>query len=143
MAFHVKVNGVDSFEFTKEVVTGVEYCIDTPGDSNARSKDMKGTAVITGKILTGLDGAVVDQSIKASQWSLVTADKADAYRAFSVDVIAAGQVVRQVIFPSAFCVDYQEDLDDETGAGSFRMFVRQKKDKLAEIQINGGFAAAE
>lgn len=142
MAFHVKVAGATPFEFHKEVVTGVEYCIDTPGDSNARSKDMKGTAIITGKILTGLEGAVVDQSIKASQWSLVTADKADAYRSVTIEVIAAGQVVRQVIFPDAFCVDYIEDLDDESGVGTFKMVIRQKKDKLEKIQINGGYAAS-
>lgn len=142
MAFQVKVTGASSFEFTKEVVTGVEFGVETPGDSNARSKDLKGTVAITGKILTGLDGAVVDQSIKAAQWSLVTADKADAYRNVTIEIIAAGQVVRQVIVPDAFCVDYKEELDDETGVGTFRMVVRQKKDKLDRLQINGGYAAS-
>lgn len=142
MAFEVKVTGYDPFVLTKEVVQNVKIQMDIPKDSNARSKDLGATIVVTGRILTGLEGTVVDQSIKAGQWSLVPAEKSEAYRNLTVDVIAAGQVVRQYIFPQAFCVDYSEHYDDQAGVGTFTAIFRQKKDQLDTIQINGGYAVS-
>ena len=141
MGFRVRVTGAEPFEFMEDVITTANVKIDIPADSNARSKDMGATVVITGKILTGLDGAVADQSIKAAKWSLVPAEKADAYRSYTLDVISAGQVVRQYVFPQAFCIDYKEDYDDETGVGTFTLICKQKKDKLDLLQINGGYSA--
>lgn len=141
MGFVVKVAGADSFELSKEVVQTADFEVNIPKDSNARAKDMAGTIVLTGRILTGLEGALVDQTVKAAQWSLVPAEKAEAYRSVTIDVIAAGQTVRQYVLPTAFCVGYKEDYDDQTGVGTFELIIRQKKDKLSELQINGGYAA--
>jgi hypothetical protein len=141
MGFTVKAEGANSFEFSKDVVESADFKINIPADSDARSKDMGATVVITGKILTGLEGAVADQSIKAAQWSLVPAESANAYQKLTITVISAGQVVREYIFPQAFCVDYREEYDDQTGVGTFSLMFRQKKDKLSELQLNGGYAA--
>ena len=51
MSFLVKVEGSESFEVAKECVRSVNVTTDIPLDSNARTKDVGATMVITGKIL--------------------------------------------------------------------------------------------
>ena len=36
--------------------------------------------------------------------------------------------------------EYREELDDETGVGSFYLHVKQKKDKTTDTAIEGGFS---
>ena len=55
MSFLVKVEGSESFEVAKECVRSVNVTTDIPLDSNARTKDVGATMVITGKILAALD----------------------------------------------------------------------------------------
>lgn len=50
MSFLVKVEGSESFEVAKECVRSVKVTTDIPLDSNARTKDVGATMVITGKI---------------------------------------------------------------------------------------------
>ena len=38
-------------------------------------------------------------------------------------------------------VEYAEELDDETGVGSFYLHVKQKKDQTAKVTIDGEFSA--
>ena len=54
MSFLVKVEGSESFEVEKECVRSVKVTTDIPLDSNARTKDVGATMVITGKIWTGI-----------------------------------------------------------------------------------------
>lgn len=58
MSFLVKVEGSESFEVAKECVRSVKVTTDIPLDSNARTKDVGATMVITGKILAALDGDI-------------------------------------------------------------------------------------
>jgi hypothetical protein len=99
------------------------------------------TLVVTGKILTALEGAEVDDTIKLAKWSNVPAESADSYRDVTVRVIAAGQVVRQYNLPNAFVVDYSETFDDTAGTGRFNLIVKQKKDQLAKLTLDGGYDA--
>ena len=48
MSFLVKVEGSESFEVAKECVRSVKVTTDIPLDSNARTKDVGATMVITG-----------------------------------------------------------------------------------------------
>ena len=50
MSFLVKVEGSESFEVAKECVRSVKVTTDIPLDSNARTKDVGATMVITGKL---------------------------------------------------------------------------------------------
>jgi len=43
--------------------------------------------------------------------------------------------------PTAFVVDYNENYDDVEGVGTFTLVVRQKKDKIGTITVNGGYEA--
>lgn len=139
MGFRVKVEGAESIDLNIESIETVEFKTDTPDDSNARSTDLGTSLVITGKILTPVNGEAADTTIKLAQWSLVPAEKADCYRSVKVDVISASQVVRQFTLPNAFVVDYEEQYGDVEGVGTFRLYVKQKKDKTAAVKFEGGF----
>ena len=141
MGFKVNITGAETINLDMETVTKVKYVTDTPNDSNARSKDVGATMIIEGKIMAGLDGVVFDGPKKMGTWSLVTAEQADSYRKVEVEVIAAGQVIRKITFPNAFVIDYTEHYGDTEGVGTFELIVRQKKDKIADITIEGGSGA--
>jgi len=139
MGFRVKVEGAESIDLNIESVETVEFKTDTPDDSNARSTDLGTSLVITGKILTPVGGEAADNTIKLAQWSLVPAEKADCYRSIEIDVISASQVVRKFTLPNAFVVDYAEQYGDVEGVGTFKLYVKQKKDKTAKVKFEGGF----
>lgn len=141
MGFKVKIEGAETIDLSIESVQTVKLTTDTPEDSNARSKDVGSTMVIRGKILTAVDGDPFDSTRKMGTWSLVPAEKADCYRKVTVEVISADQVIRKITYPNAFVVDYKETFGDTEGIGTFELVVRQKKDKLSTVTIEGGYSA--
>lgn len=139
MGFTVKVDGPSTIELGTTSVTGVRFRTDIPADSNARSTDMGSTVEITGKILTAVDGDPFDSTRQLGLWSLVPAEKSDCYRNVTIEVIAASQVVRKYSYPNAFLVDYQENYGDVEGVGTFKLTIKQKKDKMALVAVEGGY----
>ena len=135
MSFLVKVEGSESFEVAKECVRSVNVTTDIPLDSNARTKDVGATMVITGKILAALDGDITDSTRKLALWSVVSAEKADCYRK------AGGVMERKYCFPNAFVIKYSEDFDNKEGVGIFTLVLRQKKDKIASVAVEGNYSA--
>ena len=107
----------------------MKYTTDIPLDSNARTKDVGSTLTITGRILTAVDGDPFDSTRKLALWSAVPAEKADCYRKVTVEHVAAG------------VMDYKEDFGDEEGTGTFTLVIKQKKDKLNMITVEGGYPA--
>lgn len=140
MGFRLKVEGPSSIELGTASVTGVKFRADIPHDSNARSTDLGSTIEITGKILTAVDGDPFDMTKQLGLWALVPAEKADCYRRATVEVIAASQMVRKYTFPNAFVVDYKEDYGDTEGVGTFRLMIKQKKDKMVQTAVEGGYS---
>ena len=49
-------------------------------------------------------------------------------------------MVRQITIPNAFVIDYEEDFTDDTGAGTFKLLMKQKKDKMVNLKFEGGFS---
>lgn len=141
MAFVVKVDGAESFEIAKECVKSVKLTTDIPLDSNARTKDVGATMVIKGKILTAVDGDPFDSTRQLALWSVVPAEKANCYRKVTVEYVAAGIMERKYSFPNAFVVDYKEDYGDEAGVGTFTLVIKQKKDKISNVVVEGGYPA--
>jgi len=141
MGFKVTIEGAEKIELGIESVKKVVLKTDTPEDSNARSKDVGSTMVISGKILTALDGEEFDGTRQMGVWSLIPAEKADCYRKITVEVLSADQIIRKIFFPNAFVVDYKEHFGDTEGVGTFELVVKQKKDKLDQIKIEGGYSA--
>lgn len=142
MSLRVTIAGQDSFDIAKECVRSVEYKTDIPLDSNARTKDVGSTLVISGKILTATDGDPFDSTRQLGLWSMVPAENASCYRNVTVEIINASIVERKYCFPNAFIVDYKEDFGNTDGVGTFTLVLKQKKDKLANIAIDGGYSAA-
>lgn len=140
MGFTLKVEGPSTIDLGNTIVTGVKFGTDIPHDSNARSTDLGSTIEITGKILTAVDGDPFDATRQLGLWSLVPAEKADCYRKVTVEVIAASQVVRKYTYPNAFVVDYKEHYGDVEGVGTFHLIIKQKKDKMAQIAVEGGYS---
>ena len=134
MSYKVTVEGTESFEIAKECVRRVKFTTDIPLDSNARTKDVGSTLTITGRILTAVDGDPFDRSA-------VPAEKADCYRKVTIEHVAAGVMERKYYFPNAFVIDYKEDFGDVEGTGIFTLVIKQKKDKLDRITVEGGYAA--
>ncbi len=142
MGFKLKVEGNSTIELDKEIITGVKIKTDIPQDSNARSTDLGSTITITGKVLTAVDGDPFDSTRQLGLWALVPAENADCYRKVTVEVISASQEVRKYTFPNAFVVDYKETYGDLEGTGSFTLIIKQKKDKMAQVSVEGGYSIA-
>jgi hypothetical protein len=142
MGFKLSVEGQGAIALGTESVTSVIFKADIPQDSNARSTDLGSTVEITGKILTAVDGNPFDCTKDLGLWSLVPAEKSDCYRKVTIEVIAASQVVRKYTYPNAFVVDYAEDYGDTEGVGTFKLVIKQKKDKISNISVEGGYSAS-
>jgi hypothetical protein len=139
MGFILEIKGKETIELGLENIISAEYMTDTPNDSNARSTDVGATVKIVGKILTPVKDAPADDSIKLALWSLVEAEKDDCYREMTLKVVAASKVIRQYHFSIAFVVDYTENFADNSGAGTFTILLKQKKDKTTDVKVEGGF----
>lgn len=140
MGFTLKVEGPTSVALGTTSIIGVKFKTDIPHDSNARSTDMGSTVEITGKILTAVDGDPFDGTRQLGLWSLVPAEKADCYRKVIIEVIAASQIVRKYTYANAFVIDYKENYGDEEGVGTFTLIIKQKKDKMSQVAVEGGYS---
>ena len=140
MGFTLKVEGNSTIDLGKDSVTSVKVRTDIPQDSNARSTDLGSTITITGKILTAVDGDPFDSTRQLGLWALVPAENADCYRKVTIDLIASSQMIRKYTYPNAFVVDYREDYGDLEGVGTFTLIMKQKKDKMAQISVDGGYS---
>lgn len=140
MGLRLKIEGSEAVSLNETSLTGVRFGADIPHDSNARSTDLGSTVLIEGKILAAVNGEAADDTSKLAKWSLVPAENSDCYRKVEIIVVNASQIVRQITIPNAFVVGYEEDFSDDTGAGTFKLLIKQKKDKMSALKFEGGFA---
>lgn len=139
MGFRLVIDGSGPVNLNEECITTVDFISEIPSDSNARATDNGAAIKIQGKMLFSLGAELQDGTLNLAKWSVVPSENADCYRNVKVDVVAAGQIVRQFTLPNAFVMDYWEELDDETGVGTFYLHVKQKKDLTKRTTIEGGF----
>lgn len=135
------IGGSETIELSEKVMTGVEFSMFTPTDSNARSTDQYIQLVLTGKIIPSVSSADGEPSVPLDKWAAVTDDKSDAYRPVTVRVIESGVVIREYKLPNAFVVSHETDYSDVEGIGKFTLKVRQKKDKSKDVTVEGGYAS--
>lgn len=140
MGIRLTIEGAETITLNEHSIETCNFITDTPDDSDARSTDVVNTMELRGRILTAVDGEIADDTMKIAKWSLVRAENADSYRKATVEVVAANQIVRKVHFPNAFLVDYEEHYGDGEGVGTFRLVIRQKKDKFEFTTIDGGYS---
>ena len=144
MEFRLTVKGQnEEILLDKESILDVKYMSETPDDSNARATDLGVILEIKGKILAAANGDTEDDTRKVAQWSLVPSESSDAYRQASLEVISAGQMVRKIDMTNVFVVDYIEEYGSQAGTGTFSLKIKQKKEKVIEVAIEGGYAAQE
>lgn len=144
MGFRLTVKGQnEEILLDKESILDVKYMSETPDDSNARATDLGVILEIKGKILAAANGDTEDDTRKLAQWSLVPSESSDAYRQASLEVISAGQMVRKIDMTNVFVVDYIEEYGSQAGTGTFSLKIKQKKEKVIEVAIEGGYAAQE
>ena len=139
MGILLKIEGAETINLDEHSILTAKFMTDTPDDSNARSTDVVNTMIVTGKILSPLDGDGADDTMKIAKWSVVRAESADSYRRVTVEIHTANQVIRKIFFPNAFVVDYTEHFGDTEGVGEFELIVRQKKDKFEMTTIEGSY----
>ena len=48
---------------------------------------------------------------------------------------------RKYCFPNAFVLDYKEEFGDAAGTGTFTLVLRQKKDKISAVTVEGNYSA--
>ena len=140
MGFRLEVTGGDPIKFDERAIINAEFSSLSPHDRNARATDYGMELKIWGKMLFSLGGQESDSTLNVSKWSRLPSEDALCYRSAKLDVIAAGNVVRQFELPHAFVMDYTEELDDETGVGTFYLHMKQKKDQTRQVKLEGGFA---
>lgn len=138
--FKMNVAGAEAFEVAKECIKSVQFTTDIPMDSNARTADVGTTMIVEGKILTAVDGDPFDSTRQLALWSAVPAEDSKCYRNVTVENIRGGVVERKYTFPNAFVVDYVESFGDTEGVGTFTLKIKQKKDKIEKVLIEGGYA---
>ena len=144
MGFRLSVKGQENeILLDKESILDVKYISETPDDSNARATDLGVILEIRGKILAAASGDSEDDTRKVAQWSLVPSEASDAYRQASLEIISAGQMVRKIDMTNVFVVDYIEEYGNQAGTGTFSLKIKQKKEKVKEVTIEGGYATQE
>ena len=140
MGIRLTIEGAETISLDEHSIETCKFLTDTPDDSNARSTDVVNTMILTGRILTTVEGDAADDTMKIAKWSVVRAESSDSYRKATVEIVSANQIVRKVHFPNAFVVDYQERYGDTEGIGEFTLVIRQKKDKFELTTIDGGYS---
>jgi hypothetical protein len=126
----------------EESARKIIFRVEVPPDSRARTKDVGVTLTLVGKIMadTAQLGNAADSTAKIMEWSVVPAEKKEAYRSVTVKVKSGGITTRQYELPNAFIVDYREDFDSADGIGEFTLVLQQMKNKLADVKVTGGFS---
>ena len=140
MGFRLVVSGgAENIKLDEKSIQTVVFSSEPAKDSNARATDFGITVKITGKMLFKVGAGEEDGTLGLSKWSQVPSEKAECYRNAQIDVVSAGQVVRKFTIPNAFVMGYEEDMDDETGVGTFSLHIKQKKDENNAVKIEGGY----
>lgn len=138
MGFRVTIKGSnDNIVLEKDNILSVKFISDTPNESNARATDLSIGLEISGKITNEKS----DDTKKLALWSLVPAEIQDCYRNCILETIIAGSIIRKISLSTAFIVDYSESFDTKNGTGIFNLILKQKKEKIAEVVIEGGYSA--
>ena len=139
MEAYLKITGkTKTIKIDEKNITDIEYLVETPDDSNARSTDVVYRLLIQGRIIPEVLGSSGEKVLELEQWSRVQ-HGVDLYREVEAGFTAEGFTVRKYLFNKGFIQDYKEDFDDQKGTGTFCVEICQKKDHNKFVKIEGGF----
>lgn len=138
MGIKLKIVGTsDEIVLENDEIISARYISDTPNNSTSRATDLSVGLELVGKISNEQE----DISKKLANWSLIPASSNEAYKSINLEIVSAGIVIRKIVLPNAFVIDYNESYDEKNGTGLFTLFVKQKKEKINFITIEGGYGA--
>lgn len=140
MGFTLSVNGSESLFYGEDTVRMVHTASSSPSESKAKSTNGYFTVWINGKLNVNKESTLDSATLQLFQWAQVPASQDDAYREVIVEVVSAGVRFRKVKLTKAFVVNYSERYADQIGVGSFTLVVRQKADKIYDLEVDGGQA---
>jgi hypothetical protein len=121
----------------KECLDSVYFKVDTADDSDARNTDIGNTIEIIGRVDVDFE-----PTVGLYTWSLIKPDntnKADVYKKVEVEITSVKDniLLRKVVFPEAFVIDYTEGYSKEAGVGTFKLYLKQKKDNNEVVNVSG------
>lgn len=124
-------------------IDSVEFTCETMDSTKGRSATQRFGLVIEGSINYSLKDGVEHPLDEITAWAGSPAEDPETYRKIQVDVIASDQVVRRYIFPDTFVMAYEEEMNEKTGRGKFKLVLREKADVGKNIDIKNPFKAPE
>lgn len=132
MPIKVNISGIS----LEKCIDSVYFKVDTLDDSDARTTDIGNTIEIIGRIDVDFEPTVGLYS-----WSLIkpnNANKAEVYRQVEVEITSVKDsiLIRKVIYPEAFVVDYSEGYSKEAGVGTFKIYLKQRKDNNEGVKVS-------
>lgn len=131
MSIKVTIAGIN----LENCIDSVHMKVDTSDDSSARTTEIGNTIVIVGRI-----DVEFEPTVGLYQWSLVkptSSNQADVYKKVEVEITSKEMLLRKVVFPEAFVVDYSESYSKVEGVGTFEIYLKQKKDNKQEVEVSG------
>lgn len=133
MPIKVKISGIN----LEKCIDSVYFKVDTLDDSDARTTDIGNTIEIIGRIDVDFEPTVGIYS-----WSLIkpnNSNKAEVYKQVEVEITSVKDniLIRKVVFPEAFVVDYSEGYSKEAGVGTFKLYLKQRKDNNEGVNVSG------
>lgn len=140
MGYRLVVKGQnDEIVLEKESILNVKYFSNTPKESSSRATDLSVILEVVGKITSISNGEKEDDTRKLAIWSLMSSESYDIYRNTVLEIVEAGNVIRKIIMPNSFIIDYNEEFSDKLGTGIFSIKIKQKQEKVKDISIEGGY----
>lgn len=139
MGFTLAVEKSGELFFGEDVISLVQVSLIGPGNSRAKSTNNYITMNVIGKL--NVDDA--SKTVELFKWAQTPAESEDAYRSVTAKVNSSDQCVRKITFNQAFVVDYTEKYLDNRGIGEFAMTIRQKVDKIDEVDVDGGLPSGD
>lgn len=122
----------------KDYLEELDFKFDSPDDTANKSNEITTTLKIKGKID---ENTIVATKILAEWINSDNSSKEFVYRNVEVLAKIGKQVQRKYTLTSAFIVDYQEILRSKDS--EFFLFLKQKHDKIKEIEIDGNYEDIE
>jgi len=137
--FTLTVVGAETFTIPQECITSAEFITEIPKDSDARTGDVGITLIVEGKILAAKAGDPIENTRQLALWAMMPSEKADGYRGVLLESVRGNVVLREYHLPNAFATDFKEDFRDKEGVGTFTVKLKQKKDRIESVTVNGGY----
>ena len=136
MGVALYVEGKFNFELVNNEITAYEFKYAVENSLYAKSSDSSQFLEIRGDVLrTATVSMESMEAIRAwSKWKFK--DRDSYYHNVKVVFTYRDEVMREVTFPDAHIIKYQEEINPSSGEGMYTMLIGQKLDKRLDVVID-------